>query len=131
MEEKEELKKINEENKSMFEVMKEAIPEVQEIRFTHRLRNHPVCLTSEGEISVEMEKVINSMPNNQNVKAKTLLEINEKHEIVNKLKDLFNNDKEELKNYTKVLYAGARLIEGLSIDNPTEFSNLVCKILAK
>lgn len=130
-EEKEELKKMNEENKSMFETMKEAIPEVQEIRFTHRLRKHPVCLTSEGEISVEMEKVINAMPNNQNVKAKTILEINEKHEITGKLKDLFNNDKEELKNYTKVLYAGARLIEGLTIDNPTEFSNLVCKILAK
>lgn len=130
-EEKEQLKQVNEENKSMFELMKEVIPEVQEIRYTHRLRRHPVCLTSEGEISVEMEKVINSMPNNQNVKARTILEINEKHDIANKLKDLYNNDKEELRNYTKVLYAQARLIEGLAIDNPTEFSNLVCKLISK
>lgn len=130
-EEKEQLKQVNEENKTMFELMKEVIPEVQEIRYTHRLRKHPVCLTSEGEISVEMEKVINSMPNNQNVKARTILEINEKHDIANKLKELYNTDKEQLKNYTKVLYAGARLIEGLNIDNPTEFSNIICELLSK
>ena len=130
-EEKEQLKQSNEENKPMFELMKETIPEVQEIRYTHRLRRHPVCLTSEGEISVEMEKVINSMPNNQNVKARTILEINEKHDIANKLKELYNTDKEQLKNYTKVLYAGARLIEGLNIDNPTEFSNIICELLSK
>lgn len=131
-EEKENLKKANEENKEMFEKMKEAISgEVQEIRFTHRLKNHPVCLTSEGAISVEMEKVMNQMPNNQGIKAQTILEINENHPIVNKLKDLYNNDKEELKKYTKILYSQARLIEGLEIENPTEITNLICELIAK
>lgn len=131
-EEKEELKRANEENKEMFATMKEAIKdEVQNIRFTHRLKKHPVCLTSEGAISVEMEKTLNAMPNNQGVKAQTVLEINENHEIANKLKKLYEEDKEELEKYTKILYAQARLIEGLTIENPTEISNLVCEILAK
>lgn len=131
-EEKEELKKINEENKDMFKIMKETLKDsVQDIKFTHRLKNHPVCLSSEGTISIEMEKVMNAMPNNQGIKAKTVLEINEKHEIANKLRSLYKSDKEELKKYTKILYAGARLIEGLTVDNPTEISNLICEILAK
>ena len=131
-EEKEELKKANEENKEMFEAMKDAIKdEVQNIRFTHRLKNHPVCLSSEGAISVEMEKTLNAMPNNQGIKAQTVLEINEKHEIAKKLKELYQEDKKKLEKYTKVLYAQARLIEGLAIENPTEISNLVCEIMAK
>ena len=130
-EEKEELKKINEENKDMFALMKEEIKDVEDIRFTHKLKDHPVCLSSEGEISTEMEKVLNSMPNNQNVKAKMILEINENHPITQKLKDLYLNDKEELKKYSKILYDGARLIEGLNIDNPTEFSNLICELISK
>ena len=131
-EEKEELKKVNEENKSMFDVMKEAISgEVQGIRFTHKLKNHPVCLTSEGALSVKMEKVINAMPNEEGVKAQTILEINETHPIVEKLKSLYESNKDELKEYTKILYAQARLIEGLPIDNPTEISNLVCKMISK
>ena len=131
-EEKEELKKANEDNKEMFDVMKEAIKdEVQNIRFTHRLKNHPVCLSSEGPVSVEMEKTLNQMPNNQGIKAQTILEINENHEISNKLKELYKEDKEKLEKYTKVLYAQARLIEGLTIENPTEISNLVCEIMAK
>ncbi len=131
-EEKEELKKINEENKDMFKIMKETLKDsVQDIKFTHRLKNHPVCLSSEGTISIEMEKVMNAMPNNQGIKAQTVLEINEKHEIANKLRSLYKSDKEELKKYTKILYAGARLIEGLTVDNPTEISNLICEILAK
>lgn len=130
-EEKEELQKVNEENKDMFEVMKEAISDVQGVRFTHKLKNHPVCLTSEGAISVEMEKTLNAMPNNQNVKAQTILEINESHPIAEKIKNLYNTDKEELKKYSKILYNGARLIEGLNIENPTEFSNIICDIIAK
>ena len=131
-EEKAKLKIENEENKLMFDLMKEAISgEVKAVRFTHRLKNHPVCLTSEGEISIEMQKVINQMPNDQEVKANTVLEINEKHPIVNKLKNFYENDKEQLKNYTKVLYSQARLIEGLEIENPTEISNLICELLAK
>lgn len=131
-EEKEALKKENEENKDMFTLMKETIGEgVQEVRFTHRLKNHPVCLTSEGALSVEMEKVINSMPNDQKVKAQTALEINDSHPIAQKIKELYENDKEELKKYTQVLYAQARLIEGLPVENPTQISNLICEIIAK
>lgn len=130
--EKEELKKVNEENKEMLDSMKEVLKdEVQDVRFTHRLKNHPVCLSSEGAISVEMEKTLNEMPNNQGIKAQTVLEINENHEIAKKLKELYTKDKEELAKYTKVLYAGARLIEGLTIENPTEISNLICEIIAK
>lgn len=131
-EEKENLKRVNEENKDMFNTMKEALAsEVQDVRFTHKLKNHPVCLTSEGAISVEMEKVLNSMPNNQQIKAQTILEINADHPIAEKIKKLFTQNKEDLKEYTKILYAQARLIEGLSIENPTEISNLVCKFIAK
>ena len=131
-EEKENLEKINEENKDMFTLMKEAINlEVENIKFTHRLKNHPVCLSSEGVISVGMEKTLNAMQHNQGAKAKMILEINENHEIANKLKKLYEEGKEELKKYTKVLYAQARLIEGLEIDNPTEISNIVCEYMSK
>lgn len=131
MEEKEELQSKNETAKDMFTIMKEAIPEVTAIRFTNKLKNHPVCLSSEGEISVEIEKAMKAMPFDNDVKASKVLEINENHEIVKKLDSLYKDDQEELKNYAKVLYAEARLIEGLSVDNPTEISNLICKYLAK
>ena len=132
-EEKKALEKVNEENKDMFSVMKEVLPvDVLGVRYTHRLKNHPVCLSSEGDITIEMEKVINSMPTDQSVKAKTVLEINEKHEIAKKLQELYAADnKEELKNYAKVLYAQARLIEGLNVDNPTELTNLICGFMSK
>lgn len=131
-EEKENLKKANEESKSMFDLMIESIKgEVQEIRFTHRLKNHPVCLTSEGAISIEMQKVLNQVPGDRQVDAKKVLEINETHKIASKLKELYNTDKEELKKYTKILYSQARLIEGLTIDNPTEISNLICDMMSK
>jgi len=135
-EEKEELKKINEENKDLFKLMKESIDDqnIKEVRFTHRLKNHPVCLSSDGIVSVEMQKVLNAMPDqgNQNVKAETVLEINEKHPIAEKLKTLFKeNKKEELKKYSKVLLDSAKLIEGLPIDNPTELSNIICELMTK
>ena len=129
--EKEQLTKANEESKDMFSLMNEAIPEVKEVRFTNKLSKHPVCLSTSVGISVEMEKAMNIIPNDQNIKASKVLEINKDHEIVNKLKDLYKNDKDELKKYAKILYAQARLIEGLSLDNPTEISNLVCDILSK
>ena len=129
--EKEKLKKENEESKEIFDLMKEAIPSVKEIRFTHRLKTHPVCLSTEGGISTEMEKVINAMPTDEKISATTILEINENHEIAKKIKELYKNDKEALKDYSKILYAQARLIEGLPIDNPTEISNLICKELSK
>ena len=131
-EEKEANKKLNEDNKDMLAEIKDALgDEVTSVRFTNKLDSHPVCLTSEGEISVEMQKVINAMPTDENVKAKLVLEINEKHDIVKKLERLYKEDKDELKKYAKVLYSEARLIEGLSIDNPTEISNLICELIAK
>ena len=128
---KEKLEKLNEESKDMFVFMQEVIPDVSQVCFTNRLKEHPVCLVTEGAISVEMQKVINAMPNNRPIQAKTLLEINEKHPIANKIKDLYQNNKEELKNYTKILYAQAKLIEGLDIENPTEISNIICDIISK
>lgn len=130
-EDKEKLEKLNEECKDMFTIMQETIPEVAKVCFTNRLKDHPVCLTTEGAISVEMQKVINALPNDRTIQAKTLLEINEKHPIANKLKSLYESDKDELKKYTKILYAQAKLIEGLNIDNPTEISNIICELIAK
>ena len=130
-EEKEELKKSNEESKGLFEEMLKAVPEVSEIKFTNNLKNHPVVLSTKGAVSIEMEKAMKLMPNADSIKATKVLEINESHEIASKLKDLYEHDKEGLEKYTKVLYAQARLIEGLSIDNPTEISNIICEYLSK
>lgn len=131
-EEKEELKKLNEDNKDMFNLMKETLNnEVTDVRFTHRLKNHPVCLVSEGPVSIEMQKVINAMPTDENINAKIILEINDSHPIADKLKKLYKDDKEKFESYSKILYSQARLIEGLSIDNPTEISNLICELLSK
>ena len=132
-EEKEELKKLNEESKDMFALMKTVLDaNVKDVRFTNRLKNHPVCLITDGEVSLEMEKVLNAMPNGDTVKANKILEINESHPISAKLKELYkNDDKENLEKYTKVLYSSARLIEGLTVDNPTELSNLICEIMSK
>ena len=129
-EETKELEKKNEESKDMFKVMKEAITDVASVRFTNKLKNHPVCLSSEGEITIEMEKVINAMPTDEHIDAAKVLEINENHKIADKLKHLYETDKEALKDYTKILYAQARLIEGLPIDNPTEITNLICNVIS-
>jgi len=130
-EDKKKIEKLNEDSKDMLTLMQEAIPEVANVCFTNRLKEHPVCLTSEGAISVEMQKVINALPNNRSIQAKTSLEINENHPIAEKLKSLYTSDKEALKSYAKILYAQAKLIEGLSIDNPTEISNLICNLISK
>ncbi len=129
--EKKEIEEINNDNKEMLEFMKKSLDDaVINVKFTNKLKDHPVCLTSEGDISVEMEKVINAMPTDDKITAKTVLEINKNHKIYDKLRKLYNDDKEELKKYTKVIYYEARLIEGLPIDNPTEMSNLMCDIMA-
>ena len=130
-EEKENTKKINEENTDLLKEMQEVIPEVKEVRFTNKLKTHPVCLTSVGDISIEMQKVFEAMPNTPNMKAQTVLEINEKHPIANKLKYLYQNDKDTFNKYTKILYSEAKMIAGLPIDNPTEISNLICDVIAK
>lgn len=131
-EEKEEIKKINDENKEMLNSMKEIIgSDISDVRFTHRLKNHPVCLVSEGPVSIEMQKVLNAMPTDQSINAKIILEINSSHKIADKLKELYKSDKERFNEYTKILYSQSRLIEGLSIENPTEISNLICDLLSK
>ena len=131
-EEKKVIEKVNEDNKDLLSFMKETLNnEVQSVRFTHKFKNHPVCLTNEGFISVGMEKTLNAMQNNQNAKAQMVLEINDNHEIAKKIRFLYQADKEEFKKYSKILYAQARLIEGLEIENPTEISNLVCEYLSK
>ncbi len=130
-EEKEAVKKENEDAADLLTSMKEALGDaVNAVRFTNTLQNHPVCLTSEGGLSVEMEKVLNKMPSTEeNVKAQTVLEINASHPIAAKLKSLFETDKDKIASYTKILYAQARLIGGLSIENPSELSSLVCDLM--
>ena len=132
-EEKKELEEANKSYKDMLDKMKFTLTDsVVDITFTNHLKNHPVCLKTKGEVSTEMEKVLQTMPNNQNVKAETVMEINMNHPITKKMEDLYNNkDFDTLDKYSKVLYQEARLIEGLSVENPTELSNLICDLLAK
>lgn len=131
-EKQKELEIENENSKEMLGKMCEVLKEsVKEVKFTNKLKKHPVCLTSKGNLSIEMEKVINAMPTDEHIKADTVLEINVSHPIANKMKKLYKEDKEIFEKYTKILYSEARLIEGLTIDNPTEISNLVCELLAK
>ncbi len=130
-EEKEKINKENSDNKDMLEEMKKVLEgNVEEVKLTNKLKSHPVCLTTTGEVSTSMEKVINAMPTDEKIKANEVLEINASHKIVDKLKDLYKHDKDEFTKYTKVIYYEARLIEGLPIDNPTELSNLMCDIMA-
>ena len=126
-----ELDKLNKKSKDMLNILKDEIS-VSEVKFTNKLSsNHAVCLSNKGDVSIEMEKVMKEMPIDNGVKAEKVLEINENHPIADKLKELYKTDKEELKEYGKILYAQARLIEGLPIDNPTEISNLICDLMAK
>ena len=112
--------------------MKECLKDkVSNVKFTNSLKTHPVCLTTEGQVSLEMEKVLNAMPTDDKVKANVVLEINENHKIADKIKKLYDTDKDELEKYTKILYSQARLIEGLEIDNPTEITNLICEIISE
>nr|WP_315020068.1 molecular chaperone HtpG [uncultured Aminipila sp.] len=130
-EEKEALEKQTEENKELFEAMKEALAgKVSEVRVSQRLKSHPVCLTSNGEISIEMEKVLNSMPaNSDKVSAEKVLEINSNHRVFESLKAIFAEDKDKVKDYAKLLYNQALLIEGMPVEDPIEFSNAICNLM--
>ena len=131
-EEKEQSKKTSEENQDMFKFMKDALGDkVKEVRISTKLKSHPVCLSAEGNITLEMEKVLNAMPQNegQQVKAEKCLELNPNHPVFEKLKSLFISDKDKLKNYAQILYSQALLIEGISIENPVEFANLICDLM--
>ena len=132
-EEKEALKKENDEAKDMLAQMKDAIAGgVAEVRFTNKLKNHPVCLTSEGAISVEMEKTLNAMPmpGDEKVKAQLVMEINSKHKVAERLREIAKSeDNDRLGKYAKLLYAQARLIAGMSVENPAELSELICELM--
>ena len=130
-EKKEELKAKEEESADLLKELQEALNgKVAKVALSQRLKSHPVCLTSEGEISLEMEKVLNSMPTDQKIHAQRVLEINPDHEIFGKLKSLSDSgDKDKLGKYATLLYDQALLIEGMSIENPVEFSNLICELM--
>ncbi len=120
----------NEENKSLFDAMKEVLNDkISSVKVSNKLKNHPVCLSNEGDLSIEMEKLLNSMPNNQGVKAEKVLEINTHHEVFTSLKNAYENDKDKFNLYTNLLYNQALLIEGLSISDPVEFTNNICKLM--
>ena len=130
--EKEEVKAKNEENKELFEAMKEALDgKVTEVRLSQRLKSHPVCLSSSGPLSIEMEKVLNSMPAQQEkVKSEKVLELNGEHEVFAALKRLFEaGDTEKLAAYSEILYDQALLIEGLALEDPVAYANNVCKLM--
>ena len=131
-EEKEEVKKVNEESKDMLGAMLEIIgDDIKEVKLSKKLKSHPVCLTTKGDISIEMQKVFDAMPNDLGVKAEMILEVNENHPISKKLKGLYESDKESFDKYTKILYSEARMIAGLPIEDPTEISNLICEVISK
>lgn len=132
-EEKNAINAANEKNADMLKAAAEAIGEkVHAVRFTNKLSSHPVCLNTEGEISLEMEKALNAMPGaNGQVKAQIVLEINEKHKITEKLTALYNDDKETFSKYAKLLYDEACLISGKEIDDPAAHSVLVCELMVK
>ncbi|MDD9796312.1 molecular chaperone HtpG [Priestia megaterium] len=118
------------ENKELFDYMKKALAgKVGDVRASKRLKTHPVCLSADGEVTIEMEKILSAMPDNQHVKAEKVLEINVNHDVFASLKDAFESDKGKLDLYTNLLYNQALLIEGLSISDPVEFTNDICKIM--
>ncbi len=131
-EEKEKLKAENEASEDMFKFMKESIgKDVAKVRFSGTLQKHPVSLSSEGNVSMGMEKVLSKMPGaeDQHIKAEIVLEVNVDHPLAAKLKELFASDKDKLAAYSRILYAQARLVSGMSIENPSEVSELVCGLM--
>lgn len=132
--EKEEIKKAEEENKELFDFMTEKLSgKVKAVKLSQRLKTHPVCITSEGMLSVEMEKVLSAMPDEQanSAKAQKILEINADHPIFAKLKALYETDKDAVEMYADILYSQALLIEGMAIEDPVEFTNKICDIMSK
>ncbi|WP_400162448.1 molecular chaperone HtpG [Brevibacillus sp. TJ4] len=129
-EEKKDTEAQNNENKELFDYMHSLLEgKVTKVQASKRLRSHPVCLSTEGEVTIEMEKVLNALPTNQNVKANKVLEINLQHKVFQSLKDAFEHDKAKLKLYTALLYNQALLIEGLPVEDPVQFTNDICEIM--
>ncbi|MVB10573.1 Chaperone protein HtpG [Caprobacter fermentans] len=133
-EEKQEAAKKVEENKDMLAFLKDALNgKVKAVVLSNKLKTHPVCLTTSGAISMEMEKVLNSLPNAEQdkVKAQRVLEINANHPVFEKLTKLYDSDREKLKTYASLLYTQALLIEGAPIDDPVAFSNQICSLMTE
>lgn len=131
-EEKKEAEQKAADNRAMFDLMKDALNgKVKEVRVSSRLVNNPVCLTSEGALSIEMEKVLNALPDQRGVSAEKILEVNGTHPIFNTLCKLYESDQDKLKLYTSLLYTQALLIEGMPIDDPAGFSNEICQLMAE
>ena len=128
---KKKIKTINTKNKDLLSKAKEIIGDIEEVKFSNRLKDHPVTLTTKGDISIEMQKVFDAMPNDMGIKAQTILEINENHPISKKLKKLYKEDEKGFENYIKILYSEARMVAGLSIDNPVEISDLIADVISK
>ena len=120
-------------DKALADFMKETLGDkVEKVRISTRIKNHPVCFTAEGDISLEMEKVFNAMPNsNGQVKAKKVLEVNSESAIVKKLNDLYLNDTEKAKELTDLFYQMACIIEGIPVENPTALTDSICKFIAE
>lgn len=129
-EEKKEAEKQVEDNKDMLDFMTEALDgKVKAVRLSQRLKSHPVCISSEGAITLEMEKVLNAMPATDKVQAQRVLELNANHPIFEKLTQLFQDDKEKLKSYTQLLYTQAMMIEGFPVEDPVTFCNQICELM--
>jgi molecular chaperone HtpG len=129
-ENKDTAEKVENEHKDLFDYMKTSLAgKVKDVRVSKRLKSHPVCLSTDGELTIEMEKILAMMPDNQGIKAEKILEINTSHDVFHSLKAAFENDKEKLALYTNLLYNQALLIEGLPIQDPVEFTNDICKIM--
>ncbi len=126
----EQTEKEAQDSQAMFDEMKSILGDkVKDVRISKRLKNHPVCLTADGDLTIEMEKVLKAMPNSQNVKAEKVLEINIHHDVFSSLKTAFELDRQKLSLYTNLLYNQALLIEGLPIQDPVDFTNDICKIM--
>ena len=130
--EKEETKKLAEDNKDMLALMKEALGDkIKEAKISDKLKTHPVCISSAGQISLEMERILNQNPQNERVTSEKVLELNPNHEIFGIMKGLYDSDKEKFKNYTSLLYDQALLIEGMPIEDPVGFADKLCKLMAE
>ncbi len=119
-----------EDTSELFEQMKQHLSgKVKDVRASKRLKSHPVCLSTEGDITIEMEKTLSSMPNQQGIKAEKVLEVNVNHNVYKALQEAYNNDKDKFKLFTDLLYNQSLLIEGLPVQDPVEFTNNICRVM--
>lgn len=129
-EDKKEAEEQEADSKELLAHMKEHLGDkVTDVKLSHRLKTYPVCLTTKGPVSLEMEKILNQVPTNQGVKAERVLEINSDHEVLKALMEAFPDDNEKVDKYTDILYNQALLIEGLPVEDPVAYGNAVCSLM--